>query len=623
MRAALARNKRDAKALAQLAAICHRTQRSPEAVDLLKRLLRENPTSTEAQANLGVMLLSCGQHEEALRYCDKALVRLPNHPALHDNRGNALCKLGRYQEALEAHERALKLAPQFAEAHSNRGYVLVKLGRLQEAKLACETSLGLNPQSSRALYNYGDLLLRLNQTKEALQVLSRALALQPNFPEALTDVGISLSRLRQPEKALATLDSVLAQWPDYVPAIIARGMVLVDLNRVEEALSICEHLSNVTGHEVQRLRAAALVGLNDPASALQAIAEDSQGDQPLLLLKAYAQHKLGRWAVALELYRAAFEIDPENQICRWHLSNAELTNGNLQRGFELYESRWEGTDLRPPIAEAAWLGTPPLAGKRLLIHCEQGYGDTIQFVRYAPLLAADGVQVVLRVQPQLKSLMERLEGISDVFDTDAPIPNHHAYCPVASLPLAKGTDLGNIPANVPYLYPVAERVAEWQQRLAAMDNLPRIGLVVSGNPSHRNDANRSMPLSQLEHLLTLPALFVLVQQAVADRDKETVASHPGVFVVGDELKTFEDTAALLQNLDLLISVDTSVAHLAGALGKPVWLMLPFVPDWRWLLDRDDSPWYPTARLFRQPKAGDWTSVIAAITDALQAKFSFA
>jgi hypothetical protein len=273
-------------------------------------------------------------------------------------------------------------------------------------------------------------------------------------------------------------------------------------------------------------------------------------------------------------------------------------------------------DLRRPL----WLGETPLAGKTILLHAEQGLGDTVMFARYAPLLARGGAKVVLEVQPELKTLLAGLEGIVSVLARGEPPPPFDLHCPLASLPLAGKTELSNVPADVPYLRAPKAHMEKWRPRLESL-TAPRVAFAWSGRATHLNDRNRSLPLSQLEPLLSANARFVSVQRDLRPADAERLQQNTGITHLGDELADFADTAAVLTLCDLVICVDTSVAHVAGALGRPTFVLLPFQPDWRWTLDRDRSPWYPAMKLFRQPAPGDWSSVIVRVRDELAKTFA--
>jgi hypothetical protein len=315
--------------------------------------------------------------------------------------------------------------------------------------------------------------------------------------------------------------------------------------------------------------------------------------------------------------------DRNNADARHNQALSLLTLGDCRRGFAGYEARWlrSGMTRRRSFGKPLWLGEFPLGRRTLLIHAEQGLGDTIQFARYVPMLARGGTQVALEVQPPLKALLSRLDGVASVVARGEALPVYDLHCPAGSLPHALRTELTSIPANVPYLTADDERMAKWCERLGRLPQ-PRIAIAWSGSQQHANDRNRSIALARLAPLFGTQeaaagkGCFISIQRELRAGDAEALARLPNMTHVGNALDDFDDTAAVLALSDLLISVDTSVVHLAGAMGRPVWVMLPFQPDWRWLLDRDDSPWYPTARLFRQTQPGDWDRVIMRVGDAI-------
>lgn len=617
----LAGNPNRADILSSLAAICNRTGRNEEALALFFRALAQRPNAPDILANLGVVLLACGRASEALVRCDQALALLPNHPMLHDNRGNVLIALGQDGEALCAYERALQLAPDFAEAHDNRGVVLARMKRYQEALVAHERALELRPNTAKTWYNRAAVLLSLKRPGEALLSIDRALALAPDFPEAWSNRGVALIKLRRSAEAIVALDRALFLRPGYREALRNRGMALVELSRPEEALDICGHCSGVDDVPMFQVRAAALIALNRPEEAIGELDQVIANDDPAAIwtLRAHALQRMGKFDEARAAYIEAMRDDPDNPLYQWNLSIAELMRGNFASGWRFYESRWRLDDSPPPVAGVLWTGDSDLSGKKLLIHCEQGYGDTLQFCRYASLAAEQGAMVELRVQTALKDLLKSVPGVHGVSDITEPLPEFDVHCPMLSMPLAMGTDTESIPAIVPYLRAAPESVEQWRAWLGDGSGI-KIGLVVSGNPEHKNDENRSLPLGQIKPLLQLDAQFFLLQQVVQERDRSVLADCPEIRFMGDRLRSFADTAGLISHLDLVISVDTSVAHLAGAMGKPVWILLPLTPDWRWLLNRDDSPWYPSATLFRQTRFGDWAGVIARVLAAIGQRY---
>ena len=377
----------------------------------------------------------------------------------------------------------------------------------------------------------------------------------PNYAEALYNRGNTLHELKRFEEALASYDRALAVRPDYAEALYNRGLSLHELKRFEEALASCDH---------------------------------------------------------------ALAVRPNYTEAHWNEALLRLLTGDFRRGWVKYEWRWKNESLAPPkrnFSQPLWLGAEALAGKTILLHSEQGFGDTIQFCRYVPLVAERGACVILEVPRPLRELMSTLTGAEQIVSSGDPLPDFDIHCPLLSLPLAFGTRLETIPAATPYLRASSQSLMNWDTRLGPKRHR-RIGLAWSGSPMNRNDQNRSIRLSSLLSLLDIEATFVSLQKDVRSDDVTVLKDQGDLLHFGDALDNFSDTAALISTLDLVISVDTSVAHLAGALAKPVWVLLPFIPDWRWLLDRNDSPWYPTARLFRQDDARAWDAVIARVHAAL-------
>ncbi|MCC6207803.1 MAG: hypothetical protein IT488_06595, partial [Gammaproteobacteria bacterium] len=383
----------------------------------------------------------------------------------------------------------------------------------------------------------------------------RALSLKTDNPDAFCNRGITLRSLNRLPESLVAFNHALELRPDYTEAYIERSMLMMHMRHFEQAYADI--------------------------------------DRALTLEPGY----------------------PEAHFCE---AIYRLVNAEFDRGWEEYEWRWKVKEAGGARAftQPLWLGRDNIAGKTILLYSEQGYGDTIQFSRYTSLVAALGARVILEVQAPLRPLMARIQGAEQVIATGDPLPAFNYQCPLMSLPLAFRTGLETIPAATSYLSADPSRVAAWRTRLGQTEK-PRIGIAWSGRPAFRNDHNRSVRLNELLPLLRDTATFISLQKELREYDREILAAHPQILHVGEELNDYDDTAALIECLDLVISVDTSVAHLAGALGKPTWILLPFNPDWRWLLDREDSPWYPATRLYRQPRPGDWESVIARIAAELR------
>ena len=535
----------------QEAVALHQQGRLREAEKLYARVLKAAPDHFDALQLLGLAKAQSGQTSEAYRLLSAAL-KINATPDLLMNLANVLHALKRDAEALDCLDKALALRPGDLGALHNRGNALLSLQRPQDALACFDQVLARNPRHGEALLNRGSARASLGHTELALADFDAALALLPGHPAALYNRGNALSDLGRYAEALAAFDRALAAAPNYVAAWNNRGRTLQALNRHAEA-----------------------VASFDKAIALQ---------------KDYADAHFNR---ALSL----------------------LTLGDLARGFAEYEWRWKRSgidDTRRSYGKSLWLGEFPLARKTILLHAEQGLGDTIQFARYAPLLARAGAYVALEVQPELKSLLAGLAGIASCHARGEQRPAYDVHCPLGSLPLALKTDAASIPAEIPYLRADEGLLAKWRPRLSALPG-KRVALAWAGNVSHANDRNRSVALALLEPLLALEGVsFLSVQRELRGNDAEALARRANVSHLGGELADMAETAAVIALADLTISVDTSVVHLAGALGRPVWVMLPFAADWRWTLSGDNCPWYPQARLFRQPALGDWPSVIATL-----------
>jgi len=596
--------------------------RARQACELIGQALAVDPRQAAAHSNLGLAQQALGRPRKALASYAQALRLQPDYAEAHYNQGNALLELQRPQEALASYGQALRLRPDYAEAHYNRGKALHDVGRLEEALADYAEALRYNPGDADALNNSGSVLLDLKRPEAALGYFDRALRCKPDFAEALANRGNALRSLKRWEEALASYDLALRAKPDYVDAQVNRGMVLQDLQRPEEALACYDPVLALHPIHVQALnsRGLSLQYMNRVEEALDCfdrVLRIKPGYAEVLNNRGLALYALNRLEESRVYFERAWQAKPGLAEAHWNEGLALLLMGDYQRGWEKYEWRWQAAAFAPQrrdYPQPLWLGQESLRGKTLLLHAEQGFGDTIQFCRYAKLLAAQGATVLLEVQAALKPLLAGLEGVSQLFAQGEPLPAFDCHCPLLSLPLACATTLDNLPASPAYLRADPVRVQAWQAKLGATAR-PRIGLVWAGSATHPNDRNRSLPLALLSKLVSAQAQFVSLKKELAAEEALRLREQD-IADYADGLADFAETAGLVANLDLVIAVDTAVAHLAAALGKPVWLLLPFNPDWRWLLGRGDSPWYPTVRLFRQPAAGDWDSVIAEVAEAL-------
>jgi tetratricopeptide (TPR) repeat protein len=516
----------------------------------LRRSAEIAPHCAETHNALGTAYKALGRLDEALVSFTHANLGQPDYVEAYINRGLILKSLGRYDEAIECFDRALILSSVDAEIHNHRGLVMHAKGCLAEAIASYDRALAYDPGLAEAYNNRGVALKNLMRYDEALRDYDQALTIQPDYIEALSNRGVALKALNRFEEAVASYDRVLTLYPAYAEAHSNRGIALQELKRLEEA-----------------------------------------------------------W----DAYQDSIRLNPDYAEAHWNKALLLILLGRYEQGWGLFEWRWLRNEAKAAgkFRGLPWLGQEPIAGKTLLVYPEQGLGDYLQFCRYAPLVEALGAKVILEAPPVLVPVLATLPGNITIIATGEPLPPYDALCPVMSLPLAFKTTIDTIPATVPYLATNPAKVAEWQGRLGPRTQ-PRIGLVWSGNPTHKNDHNRSLRFDQLEPLLELPYEYHCLQKDIREEDRIILQRHPQVQLHADNLRDFSDTAALVDAMDLVISVDTSVAHLAGALGKPLWLLLPYMPDYRWMLDRSDSPWYPTARLFRQPEIGDWDKVVTEV-----------
>ena len=565
--------------------------RFEEALASYARALSLRPDYAEALLNRGNTLKDMLRLEAALASFDQAIAVRPNYAEAHYNRGNTLFVLERFSQALVSYDRALELRPDFPEVFCSRGIVLHALGRLDEALAACNRALALRTDDVDAYNNRGVILHAMKRFDEALADYGRALDLNPHHADAVTNRSASLYELRRFEEALESCDRALALSPNSAEAHYTRGNALKALRRFEEAVANYER--------ALALRPNYPEALNNCGVTL---------------------HQVKRFDEALARYDRAHELLPHSPDAHYNESLCRLLIGDFECGWRKHEWRWQTAHMesdRRSFAQPLWLGSSDIAGKTILLHAEQGFGDTIQFCRYAPLVAARGARVILEVQDPLRDLVRTLAAPVEVVSRGCALPDFDMHCPLLSLPLAFSTALSTIPSATPYLRATPEAVTDWRTHLGP-SNRRRIGLAWSGRTAHTNDRNRSIPLNSIMPLLDgIDATFVSLQRDVRPADAELLRERSDVLHFQNDLKNFADTAALIANLDLVISVDTSVAHLAGALAKAVWVLLPYIPDWRWLLDRDDTPWYPTARLFRQDQTRQWEPVIMQVHACLE------
>ncbi len=534
----------------------------------------------------------------------------------------SLQRQGRLRDAEKIYARVLKAAPDHFDALNLLGTVKAQLGRMGEAQRLLGAAVKANPRVPDAWVNLARVLHGLKRDADALDCLDKARALAPDNVDILNTHADALLSLGRPADALAEFSQVLARVPQHGPAHLSCGIAHAALGAAEAAVAAFDRaLSLMPGHPaVHYNRGLALYELGRYAEAVAAhdAALAAWPDHAgAWLNRGRALAALNRLDDALASYGRAEALRRDDADTLFMQSLALLARGDYRAGFAKYEARWRRTGMPPAKSRgrALWRGEYSPVGKTLLLHAEQGLGDTIQFARYVPLLAQAGARIVLEVHPPLRKLMASLPGISAVMAPGETPPAFDAHCPLGSLPLALKTEFAAVPAPVPYLGADDASLAQWAARLGPRTR-PRVALAWSGNPGHPNDRNRSIAFEALAPLLSRPVQFVSIQRDLRAADAAQLANEARVVPVGAALEDFTDTAAVIALADLVIAVDTAVAHLAGAMGRPVWVMLPFAPDWRWTLGGDTTPWYPTARLFRQASPGDWRGVIERVATEL-------
>jgi tetratricopeptide (TPR) repeat protein len=548
-------------ALLHRAVAFHREGRLAHAEGLYEKILRQQPRHFDALHLLGVVAAQTNHPARALTLIGKAIEIDPRNADAFCNQGSAFKALEQFDAALHSYDQAIAIRPEYAEAHCCRSAVLRELRRWDEALRSSARAIELRPAYVEAYCNQGRVLTELGQFDVALLSYDRAIALDPNSAEAHNQKGLVLRKLGDRAAALSCFERALATNPHYAHAHLNRGNVLMDLYRLDEALAS---------------------------------------------------------------YGRAVDLKPDFAEARSNRAPIFLLRGDFTQGWSDHEWRWRVREAsierqRGNFPQPLWLGKKPVTGKTVLLLGVLGLGDTLQFCRYAPLVARLGAKVVLQVPRTLIGVLTSLDGVAAVYGDDDPLPSFDTYCRITSLPLAFQTTLTTIPAQIPYLRSDAAKTLHWRQKLGERRK-PRVGLAWSSRfrPDEQEGwsvlNHRIVPLVELGTLEHAGIEFHSLQKGEPAESElaQLRAGHwPGPDLIDHsaQLHDFADTAALIDQLDLVISVDTSVAHLAAAMGKPVWILLCFDSCWRWLAERADSPWYPTARLYRQERPGEWAPVI--------------
>ncbi|HWB54180.1 MAG TPA: tetratricopeptide repeat protein [Tepidisphaeraceae bacterium] len=650
----------DSVGAALQAAIQHqRSGHLQEAEQICLQIVAQEPANPDALHMLGVLAMQQNQHDTALDWLSRAIAIQPDNAIARNNLGSALRAKDRMDEAIACFQRAVDLKPDFVPAQSNLGNALRESGQPEKAIPFLQRAADLQPYQVTVQYNLGNALRDAGRLDEAIPHLQLAVDLKPRNANFQFALGNAFKDKKQLAKAIFRFRQAIELQLDLVEARINLGSALFEQERYGEAIKeyeaalaiqpdhpqACFNLGNALRENQQYEQAAAryrqALSLtpdyaeihNNLGTALSLGGQDPTDESIACYRRAIelkpelaeahdnlgaALGRLGHFQEALLCFQKVLSINPDNADAHLMSGLLLLLHGNLIDGWREYEWRVKVPSLYPPskiLSAPRWDGSD-LDGRTLLIHMEQGLGDTLQFSRYLPMIVERGGNVVFACQPTLLQLMQRSLDNCSCIPEGAAVPPYHIQCPLMSLPFIFSTALNNVPHQVPYLRTDPAEAAKWRSRIEGTHDRLKVGLVWAGNKDNKNDRHRSIPLSMLAPLMSVTGVkFYSLQKG---EQSVQLKQSPEMDIIDwtDELETFDQTAGLVQNLDMVISVDTAVAHLAGALGKPVWTLLPYVPDWRWMLDRDDSPWYPTMRLFRQKEIGDWTSVIRQIAEAL-------
>lgn len=557
-----------------------------QAIACYRQALRGNPSDAETWARLGRAEFGLGHFDDATDAYERSIGQAPGEAEVHYELATVFRARGLVEAAERHYRRAVEIQPEFVQAHFELGNLLYASGRHADAAVAYRSVTNLQPGHAEAWYNLGVAYTAREQFPEALKAYREALRWRPDYAEAHNNLGVLLQTYRRLDEAVREYRKAIAGAPGSVDARYNLGLLLQERDELNEAAEVYEQLLE---HKPDHTES-----INNLGNVLLA---------------------LGHPEEAMDAYWRALTIDPVFAEARWNIAIVQLLLGKYREGWRGYEWRFrQKHHVRRPFDQPLWDGKP-LNGRRILLHAEQGLGDTLQFIRYAPLVKALGGVVIVESQEPLVDLLATVPGIDRRIARGEPYPEYDCQAPLLSLPHLLGTTLDTVPRDLPYLKANPRLVERWGKTIQRQTaKTLRVGLTWSGNPDHKMNRFRSLNEEALLSLKDIPgvALFSLQKGETASKQ----AASLGMMSLETESTSLCDTAAIIANLDLVISVDTSIAHLGGALGKPVWTLLAFAPDWRWMLGREDCPWYPTMRLFRQSLRGDWSGVMARVRSEL-------
>jgi tetratricopeptide (TPR) repeat protein len=588
-----------------------------------KEILSIQPDNIDALNFIGILYYQQGLYDPAEEYFRKALQVAPDNADVYCNIGNTLRQKGQLDEAIQYYEKAIQMNPAYGDTYNNIGHIYHYKGQIDEAITYYKKAVELEPDFADAYYNLGAAFQDKRQFDLAIDYYQKAVELEPDLDDAYYNLGIIWQDKMRFDEAITSYQKTLELNPKHADAYNNLGTIYKEQEQYDKAL-------------MYFYRAL----LSDPRLAKAHVnlgsiyQEQGRLDEAITCYKKaleinpdldYAYNNMGRVLQdkgqvdnAIACFQNVLKLNPDNALAHWNMACALLLTGNFKQGWQENEWRWkiDGYPLHD-FSQPLWDGSD-IQGSSILLHAEQRFDDTIQFIRYAPLVAQKGARVIVECQKEMASLMKGLEGISHIVMQGDQLPAFDVHCPFLSLPLVFNTTIDHIPTKIPYISADPLLVDKWRVRMQQDTSDLKIGVTWSRNSGNKYGQYR---LFALEAFRTLGRFEGSSWYSLQKGNAAEQAKHPPegmkLFDYMEETQDFMDMAALIKNLDLVISLDTPVAHLAGALGKQVWTLLPFSPDWRWMLDKEDSPWYPTMRLFRQPASGDWEPVIEKVGASLR------
>jgi tetratricopeptide (TPR) repeat protein len=596
-----------------------------ESERICKNILSERPEQFDVLHLLGVISLEQGNFDAAINYFEKAIKLKETNPYAYFNLGNVYAKKGDVDQAILCYEKAVRLNPQFADAYHNLAFLLQKKGCFDEAIDNYKMSLKLNPELIDAYYNIGTILQDRKQLDEAEAYYKMALRHDPAYVDSYYNLAGIYRDKEQFDDAVKYYQRALQFNTNLFDANLNLGVILGKKGDVDNAITYYQKAMQLNPNQIGIHNAIGSI-LREKGMLDEAIRHFRK---ELLIHPDNADafcnmgnvlHEKRQMDEAISYYKKAMELNPEHIDAHWGFALTLLLQRDFPQGLREFEWRLKIHQLilkRHVYSEPMWNGSD-ISGKRILLISEQGIGDTIQFIRYVPLVAQRGAKIVVQCHKELTSLIRGMDNIEAVVSHDEHIEGFDTYCYLLSLPHIFNTIPETIPVRIPYVTADPVLRDKWKERFSDDDGKIRVGLVWSSNPKNTMlHYKKSFSLHTFSPLTNFNGVtFYSLQKGEAAAEVKNPPVGMKLVDYTEEISDFSDTSALIENLDLVISVDTAVAHLAGAMGKRVWTLLPFVPDWRWMLDREDSPWYPTMRLFRQPSGGDWAAVIAQVRDEL-------